>query len=134
MRYTCFVFLAQLLPTILAARPPCSRAVRADSLGQFCVALLLDEGNPGGGVPSIQSFVMRPGRYSYFSGKVRCDGMDGWQRFEHHVATCPKGFRRALVLIRGRRAGQPPGTTEAQTEALPVFSGAKFACAELVFE
>lgn len=52
-----------------------------------------------------------------------------WHRFEYNV-TCPRGFRRALVLLRGRRAHDP----NAPALPPPVYCGAKFAAAELVFE
>ncbi|EFJ51014.1 hypothetical protein VOLCADRAFT_103653 [Volvox carteri f. nagariensis] len=125
---------AHLLDAELSLRLTVHVGSRSDCLGQFCVGLVLDEGNPGDALPQIQSFVMRPSRYRYFSGKVRCAATDGWQRFEHHVAACPRGFRRALVLLRGRRA--PASMVEPSNggEPLPAFCGAKFASAELVFE
>ncbi|GLC45060.1 hypothetical protein PLESTB_001464300 [Pleodorina starrii] len=149
---------AALLDAELSLRLSVHVGARSDFRGQFSVGLLLDEGDPSGAVPQMQSFVMRPGRYSFFSGRVRCEGQDGWLRFEHRVTACPRGFRRALVLLRGRCAGAPPPPPAAAEDAAgerpavepaeaesgagvagaraapPVFCGAKFACAELVFE
>ncbi|KXZ43327.1 hypothetical protein GPECTOR_94g649 [Gonium pectorale] len=126
---------AALLDAGLGLRLSVHVGSRADSLGGFCVGLVLDEGggaSGGGDVPNPQSFVMRPSRHCYFSGRLRCEAADRWQRFEYVVPSCPRGFRRALVLLRGRRAPSQPAPAEAQQ--LPPSCGAKFACAELVFE
>ncbi len=60
-------------PTILSPR--------ANTLGQFCVGLMLDEGaapsSSGDNVADqMQHFLPRPTRHSYFSGRVRCNGSD----------------------------------------------------------
>ncbi len=104
---------------------------RWEVLGQYSVGLMLDEGLSGGAEtePKLHMFVERPSGHRFFSGRVRCSGTGGWERFECTVEQCPKGFRRALVMLRGRVA---PGTVPAASP-LPRFSGTKFACAELVF-
>ncbi|KAG2451358.1 hypothetical protein HYH02_003962 [Chlamydomonas schloesseri] len=125
---------AHLLDAGLGLRLAVHVGSRANTLGQFCVGLMLDEGAAPGGsgdnvADQMQHFVPRPNRHSYFSGRVRCNGSDRWQRFEYNV-TCPRGFRRALVLLRGRRAHDP----NAPALPPPVYCGAKFAAAELLFE
>ncbi|KAG2445707.1 hypothetical protein HXX76_000314 [Chlamydomonas incerta] len=125
---------AHLLDSGLGLRLAVHVGSRANTLGQFCVGLMLDEGPAPGSsgenvADQMQHFVPRPTRHSYFSGRVRCSGTDRWQRFEYNV-TCPRGFRRALVLLRGRRAHDPT----APALPPPVYCGAKFAAAELVFQ
>ncbi|GFR43564.1 hypothetical protein Agub_g4658 [Astrephomene gubernaculifera] len=121
---------AQLLDAGLGMRLSVHVGSRRDCLGQFCVGLMLDEGSSTGELPQMQSFVSRPSRHAFFSGRLRCEARGAWQRFEYRLAACPRGCRRALVLLRGRRAGGEP----AAPEPVPVFCGAKFTCAELVFE
>jgi hypothetical protein len=79
-------------------------------------------------VPSLQCFIARPTRYRYFSGRVACEARNGWLRAEHALAACPRGFRRAVVVLQGRRAPNSPFFSP-----VPRFGGAKFAAAELVF-
>ena len=111
---------------------PVSALPRWEVLGQYSVGLMLDEGLSGGAEtePKLHMFVERPSRHRFFSGRVRCSGTGGWERFECTVDRCPKGFRRALVMLRGRVA---PGGTLPAPLPMPRFSGTKFACAELVF-
>lgn len=93
-------------------------------MGQFSVGLVLDEGgdaaagaqaaaglanghnhhNCADGIPQLQSFVMRPSRHHFYKGHVCCGHPDGWECFEYTVPACPRGFRRAVVILRGRRA------------------------------
>ncbi|GLI58910.1 hypothetical protein VaNZ11_000693, partial [Volvox africanus] len=142
---------AHLLDAELSLRLSVHVGARWDCVGQYSIGLLLDEGNgnangygtgndgqrlshgsPGAGVtddpiPCLQSFVLRPTRHHYYTGRVICTS-DTWQRFEYVLPACPCGFRRAVVILRGRRA-----PNSLIVSPMPRFCGAKFASAELVF-
>ncbi|KAG2483678.1 hypothetical protein HYH03_017481 [Edaphochlamys debaryana] len=115
---------ALLLDQGLALRFSVHVGSRHGCIGQYCVGLMLDEGagagggggrgNGGDAAARMQSFVPRPGRLSYFSGRLRCAQTDAWERFAHAVPACPVGARRALVLLRGRRAGGEEGAEGAE--------------------
>ncbi|KXZ48142.1 hypothetical protein GPECTOR_30g238 [Gonium pectorale] len=123
---------AALLDAGLGLRLSVHVGSRWDCVGQYSMGLILDEGNgnangygygtDGGGggaddsIPSLQSFVMRPTRHHFYT------------RFEYVVPSCPRGFRRAVVMLRGRRA-----PNSMVVSPLPRYCGAKFAAAELVF-
>jgi hypothetical protein len=64
--------------------------------------LVLDDGSAD--LKSFGCFVRRPSSYHFYSGRLPVPLGGGWQRLEHVVAPCPPGFRRAVVLIRGRGA------------------------------
>ncbi|GFR53000.1 hypothetical protein Agub_g15692 [Astrephomene gubernaculifera] len=142
---------AQLLDAGLGMRLSVHVGSRWDCVGQFSVGLLLDEGTgnangySGGGsgrpmgreqhssghhdaatFPSLQSFVMRPTRHHFYMGPVMCTS-DCWQRFCYSLPACPPGCRRAVVVLRGRRA-----PSSLLVSPLPRHCGAKFAAAELV--
>ncbi|GIL70291.1 hypothetical protein Vretifemale_1110 [Volvox reticuliferus] len=144
---------AHLLDAELSLRLSVHVGARWDCVGQYSVGLLLDEGNgnangygygtgndgqrpphgsPATGVtddsiPCLQSFVLRPTRHHFYTGRVICTS-DTWQRFEYVLPACPRGFRRAVVILRGRRA-----PNSLIVSPMPRFCGAKFASAELVF-
>ncbi|PNH05782.1 hypothetical protein TSOC_007940 [Tetrabaena socialis] len=103
---------------------------RLDAQGEYGVGLLLDEGDGGGDtpIPSLQSFVMRPTRHHSYAEREHMPG-GAWERFETRVPAVPKGCRRAIVMLRGRRAPEADDVPEPATR----FCGAKFSCAELVF-
>ena len=89
---------------------PCG--VRWDSPGECAMALRLDEGptaGPGGAgdaAPSLQAYVARPTRtLVYLEREHMRRGV--WEEVEHVVPACPRGFRRAVVMLRGRRAPVP---------------------------
>ncbi|EFJ50935.1 hypothetical protein VOLCADRAFT_88367 [Volvox carteri f. nagariensis] len=127
---------------------------RWDCVGQYSVGLLLDEGNGNANgygystahdgqrsvhsqsplwgfadecIPSMQSFLMRPTRHHYFADCVTCTS-DCWRRFEYELPRCPRGVRRAVVILRGRRA-----PNSLIVSPLPRHCGSKFASAELLF-
>ncbi|KAG2445748.1 hypothetical protein HXX76_000354 [Chlamydomonas incerta] len=133
---------AHLLDAGLGLRLAVHVGSRWDCVGQYSVGLVLDEGSAGnangyGGdgcvaegddvLPSLQSFVMRPTRHHFWLGRAMCTS-DSWQRFEYVVPACPRGFRRAVVMLRGRRA-----PNSLIVSPMPRFCGAKFSAAELVF-
>ncbi|KAG2451404.1 hypothetical protein HYH02_004004 [Chlamydomonas schloesseri] len=134
---------AHLLDAGLGLRLAVHVGSRWDCVGQYCVGLVLDEGSAGnangyGGdgctvaegddvVPCLQSFVMRPTRHHFWLGRAMCTS-DSWQRFEYTVPACPRGFRRAVIMLRGRRA-----PNSLIVSPMPRFPGAKFSAAELLF-
>ncbi|KAG2451360.1 hypothetical protein HYH02_003964 [Chlamydomonas schloesseri] len=106
---------AHLLDAGLGLRLAVHVGSRWDSPGECAMALRLDEGpgaGPGGAgssgsgsdaAPSLQAYVARPTRALVYLERehMRC-GV--WEEVEHVVPACPRGFRRAVVLLRGRRA------------------------------
>jgi hypothetical protein len=107
------------------------------SPAQFAAALMLD----GGQVPlrSFQTFVRTDSSHHFFSKRLAVDAADGWRRYAYVVPCCPKGLRRAVVLLRGRGTG--PGSNAAAAAAAAAGSngsssgngGVRFACAQLNF-
>lgn len=75
----------------------------------------------------MQTPVLSPAPSCPVQGRAVCTS-DSWQRFEYVVPACPRGFRRAVVMLRGRRA-----PNSLIVSPMPRFCGAKFAAAELVF-
>jgi hypothetical protein len=71
--------------------------------------LMLDDGSSD--LRSFGCFVRRSSSYQFYSGKQPIETNAGWQRREHVVSPCPVGFRRAVVLLRGR--GPPAVATVA---------------------
>ncbi|KAG2445708.1 hypothetical protein HXX76_000315 [Chlamydomonas incerta] len=156
---------AHLLDAGLGLRLAVHVGSRWDSAGECAMALRLDEGQAagvsGGGdvVPSLQAYVARPTRtLVYLEREHMRRGV--WEEVEHVVTACPRGFRRAVVMLRGRRApvpvvppptavldGDEAGTGSAvgvgagpddadedvDVEPTTRFCGAKFASAQLVF-
>ncbi|PNH00022.1 hypothetical protein TSOC_014177 [Tetrabaena socialis] len=132
---------ANLLDAGLSLRLSVHVGSRWDCVGQYSVGLLLDEGNCGANgygyangsdgtddsIPCLQSFVMRPTRHHFYLGRACCTS-DTWSSFQYTVPACPRGFRRAIVMLRGRRA-----PNSMIVSPMPRFCGAKFAAAELVF-
>ena len=100
---------------------------RWDTVGQYSIGLLLDEGGDDH-APQVQSFVMKPSRHHFYTGRTRVTQHDTWERFTYVVDACPPGFRRAVVILHGRKA-----TDALSTGPLPLFGGVKFASAELAF-
>ncbi len=104
---------------------------RHDSLAEYGLALLLDEGGAEAGrVPSLHAFVMRPCRHlGYMEDERVAPG--AWQAVESAVGQVPGGARRAAVLLRGRRS--PHAAPPPEGAAVPKYGGCKFASAQLLF-
>ncbi|PNW75068.1 hypothetical protein CHLRE_12g498000v5 [Chlamydomonas reinhardtii] len=103
---------AHLLDAGLGLRLAVHVGSRWDSPGECAMALRLDEGptaGPGGAgdaAPSLQAYVARPTRtLVYLEREHMRRGV--WEEVEHVVPACPRGFRRAVVMLRGRRAPVP---------------------------
>jgi hypothetical protein len=65
---------------------------------------MLDDGQMH--LRSFQTFVRRESSHHFFSRRLALCSSDGWRRFAYLLPSCPKGCRRAVVLLRGR-----PGAT-----------------------
>ncbi|GIL70684.1 hypothetical protein Vretifemale_1404 [Volvox reticuliferus] len=141
---------AHLLDAGLSLRLSVHVGARADTAAEYGVALMLDEGDchssSGGGgaaaapdaIPSLQSFVSRPSRHLGYREREFVPP-DTWERFEYVLAALPRGARRAIVMLRGRRSptfsagsNHGPGGRDAHRPSTR-FCGAKFASAQLVF-
>ncbi|KAI8474638.1 MAG: hypothetical protein J3K34DRAFT_517958 [Monoraphidium minutum] len=81
-----------------AAAPPPPPSRVAD----FAYGLQLDDGRNERF--SFESHVRCASSYQYYSGRRQLDEGAGWLRCDHVVSPCPRGFRRASVLLRGRGA------------------------------
>jgi len=64
--------------------------------------LMLDDGSSD--LRSFGCFVRRTSSHQFYSGRLPLQPDEGWVRLEHVVSPCPRGFRRAVVLLRGRGA------------------------------
>lgn len=53
---------------------------------------------------SFESHVRSASSYQFYSGRRQLPEGSGWLRCEHVVPACPRGARRASVLLRGRGA------------------------------
>ncbi|KIZ01473.1 hypothetical protein MNEG_6485, partial [Monoraphidium neglectum] len=77
-------------------------ATAAGRLADFAFGLQLDDGRCERF--SFESHVRSPSSYFFYSGRRRAPEGAGWLRAEHLVVKCPRGFRRASVLLRARGA------------------------------
>lgn len=91
---------------------------RQDCPCQFQVAVLLDDGS---GEPNLQAVVARPSSHRFFSGRLEAE-MGVWRRYSCIINPCPRGFRRATILLRGKDLQFWAG-----------HYGVKFTSAELAF-
>ncbi|MEW5312739.1 MAG: hypothetical protein WDW38_004350 [Sanguina aurantia] len=92
---------------------------RCDKRGVFQLALLMDEG--GSEQASPQSFVPRPCRHHFFSGKLATPE-GSWARFAYS-AVLPRGCRRVMVVLRGREvAGTDTGRSDGPRFCSPEMS------------
>ncbi|GIL47007.1 hypothetical protein Vafri_3849 [Volvox africanus] len=137
---------AHLLDAGLSLRLSVHVGARSDTAAEYGVALMLDEGDTrkdgaaaaANAIPSLQSFVRRPSRHLDYR---ECEFVppDTWERFEYVLDTLPRGARRAIVMLRGRRsptfsAGRNTGHGGRDPHSPSNrFCGAKFASAQLVF-
>eukprot|EP00798_Chlamydomonas_sp_ICE-L_P008235 gene8235-1501_t len=98
-------------------------AGHSDCEGQFAVGLMLDEGT-GDARQASQQFVMSHCRCHHYSGRLKTgeEAAGQWQRYAILIDKCPVGFRRAIIVLRGKDRGQRDG-----------FYGVKFGSAELRF-